>query len=65
MNGCKIIKQQKRASRKDNMDNYFAEDNAVKFDHQNGKIETICFCVTKKMAKRIAAALNLLDNQEG
>ena len=55
----------KRASRKDNMDNYFAEDNAVKFDHQNGKIETICFCVTKKMAKRIAAALNLLDNQEG
>ena len=54
-----------RASRKDNMDNYFAEDNAVKFDHQNGKIETICFCVTKNTAKRIAAALNLLDNQEG
>jgi len=47
------------------MDNYFAEDNAVKFDHQNGKIETICFCVTKQMAKQIAAALNLLDNQEG
>ena len=47
------------------MDNYFAEDNAVKFDHQNGKIETICFCVSKQSAKRIAAALNLLDNQEG
>jgi ATP-dependent helicase YprA (DUF1998 family) len=54
-----------RASRKDNMDNYFAEDNAVKFDHQNGNIETICFCVSKQRAKRIAAALNLLDNQEG
>ena len=47
------------------MDNYFAEDNAVKFDHQNGNIETICFCVSKQSAKRIAAALNLLDNQEG
>jgi len=54
-----------RASRKDNMDNYFAENNAVKFDHQNGNIETICFCVSKQRAKRIAAALNLLDNQEG
>ena len=47
------------------MDNYFAEDNAVKFDHKNGNIETICFCVSKQSAKRIAAALNLLDNQEG
>lgn len=47
------------------MDNYFAENNAVKFDHQNGNIETICFCVSKQRAKRIAAALNLLDNQEG
>ena len=66
MTSVYIYMVNKRASRKDNiMDNYFAEDNAVKFDHQNGKIETICFCATKKMAKRIAAALNLLDNQEG
>ena len=45
------------------MDNYFAEDNAVKFDHQNGKIETIAFTKNKKTAKEIAAALNLQDNE--
>ena len=45
------------------MDNYFAEDNAVKFDHQNGKIETIAFTKNKQMAKEIAAALNLQDNE--
>ena len=46
------------------MNNYFNEDNAVKFDLQNGKIETICFCRDKHIAKEIARALNLLDNEE-
>ena len=47
------------------MDNYFAEGNIIKFDHQNGKIEIIAFATTHKKAKEIAKALNLLDNQEG
>ena len=45
------------------MDNYFAEGTAVKFDHQNGKIETIAFTKNKQVAKEIAAALNLQDNE--
>jgi len=43
------------------MDNYFAEANAVKFDHQNGKIETIAFTKDNKTAKAIAKALNKQD----
>ena len=46
------------------MNNYFDEDNAVKFDLQNGKIETICFCRDKHTAKEIAIALNKNDNED-
>ena len=45
-------------------DLYFAEDNAVNFDLQNGKIETLAFARDKNMAKEIARALNLLDDKE-
>lgn len=44
--------------------NYFNEDNAVKFDLQNGKIETICFCRDEHIAKEIAIALNKHDNED-
>ncbi len=46
------------------MNNYFNEGNAVKFDLQNGKIETICFCRDEDMAKEIAIALNKHDNED-
>ena len=46
------------------MDNYFAENNAVKFDHQNGKIEIIAFATNHKKAKEIARALNKQDDEE-
>ena len=42
------------------MDNYFAEDNAVKFDHQNGKIEIIAFTKNKQTAKEIGPGLGVL-----
>ena len=42
----------------------FAEDNAVKFDDQNGAIKVLCYCETKELAKGIAEALNILDNLE-
>ena len=45
------------------MDNYFAEGNVIKFDHQNGKIEVIAFAQDKQTAKKIASALNLQDNE--
>ena len=44
--------------------NNFAEGNAVKYDLQNGKINVICFCSDKNVAKGIAEGLNLLDNLE-
>ena len=44
--------------------NYFAEDNAVKFDLQNGEIETLAFARDKNMAEEIARGLNLLDEEE-
>ena len=46
------------------MDNYFNEDNAVKFDLQNGKIETICFCRDKHLAEEIALALNKYNDED-
>mgnify|MGYP003681803510 FL=1 len=46
------------------MNNYFAEGNVIKFDHQNGKIEVIAFAATHKKAKEIAKALNKQDNEE-
>jgi len=46
------------------MDNYFNEDNAVKFDLQNGKIETICFCRDKHLAKEIVLALNKYNDED-
>jgi len=55
----------KKNKRKEQMnDNYFAEDNAVKFDLQNGKIETLAFARDKDMAEEIARGLNLLANKE-
>jgi len=36
---------------------YFNEDNAVKFDLQNGKIETICFCRDKHLAEETIYAI--------
>ena len=45
-------------------DNYFAEDNSVKFDLQDGKIETLAFARDKNMAEEIARGLNLLDKEE-
>ena len=45
----------KKNKRKEKMnDNYFAEDNSVKFDLQNGKIETLAFARDKNMAEEIA-----------
>ena len=45
-------------------DSYFVENNAVKFDLQNGKFETIAFAKDRNMAVQIASALNLLENEE-
>ena len=44
-------------------DSYFVENNAVKFDLQNGKFETIAFARDNNMAIEIASALNLLENE--
>ena len=46
------------------MDNYFNEDSTVKFDLQNGKIETICFCRDKHLAEEIALALNKYNDED-
>jgi hypothetical protein len=42
--------------------NYFSEDVVVKYDLQNGKINTIAFCICKKTAEDMAKSLNLYDN---
>ena len=44
--------------------NYFSENNAVKYDLQNGKIETISFCDNKENAEWISRALNLFTALE-
>jgi hypothetical protein len=44
-------------------DSYFPENNAVKFDLQNGKFKTIAFAKDRNMAVQIASALNLLENE--
>jgi hypothetical protein len=41
--------------------NYFSDDVAIKYDLQNGKINTVAFCICKKTAQDMAKALNLLD----
>jgi len=46
------------------MDDYFNEDNAVKFDQKNGKIETICFCRDKHLAEEIAKALQRNQDED-
>ncbi len=43
---------------------YFADDTAVKVDLQNGKINTVAFCICKETAKGMAKGLNLYDNIE-
>jgi len=52
---------------KDNIDemtdgNYFFEDTAVKYDLQNGTINTVAFCICKGTARDMAKGLNLYDN---
>ena len=42
--------------------NYFADNNAVKLDYQNGTIETVLFCDAKEFAEHTAEALNILYN---
>jgi len=59
-----MILLMKQIERKNKMDNYFNEDNAVKFDLQNGKIETICFCRDKHLAKEIVLALNKYNDED-
>jgi hypothetical protein len=44
--------------------NYFSDDVAVKFDLQNGKINTVAFCIDKQTAIDMAKGLNLYDNIE-
>ena len=44
--------------------NYFSDDVAVKYDLQNGKINTVAFCICPKTAEDMAKSLNLLDNLE-
>ena len=44
-------------------DNYFAEDNAEKFDLQNGKIETLAFARDKNMAMSPARKHKKAQNQ--
>ena len=40
---------------------YFADNNSVNYDLQNGKIEKIAFCDDKERAKLICSALNLFE----
>ena len=40
---------------------YFADNNSVNYDLQNGKIETVAFCDDKERAKLICSALNLFE----
>jgi len=52
---------------KDNIDemtegNYFSEDTAVKYDLQNGSINTVSFCIDSQTARDMAKGLNLYDN---
>jgi hypothetical protein len=42
--------------------NYFADDTAVKFDRQNGRLSTVAFCIDKQTATDMAKGLNLYDN---
>ena len=44
--------------------NYFSDDVAVKYDLQNGKINTVAFCICPKTAEDMAKGLNLLDHLE-
>ena len=43
---------------------YFSDDVAVKYDLQNGKINTVAFCICPKTAEDMAKSLNLLDHLE-
>ena len=45
--------------------NYYANNNAVMFDLQNGKQNVVCFCDNKFTAEAIVEGLNLIDNLEG
>ena len=46
------------------MDDYFSEDNAVKFDQKNGTIDTLCFCRDKYLAEEIAKALQKNQDED-
>ena len=48
---------------KDTFDGYyFADNNSVNYDLQNGKIETVAFCDEKEFAEHCVEALNILFN---
>ena len=40
---------------------YFADNNSINYDLQNGKIETVAFCDDEERAKLICSALNLFE----
>ena len=42
--------------------NYFSDGTAIKYDYQNGTIETVAFCDEKEFAEHCAEALNILFN---
>jgi len=42
--------------------NYFSDGTSIKYDYQNGKIETVAFCDKKEFAEHCAEALNILYN---
>ena len=42
--------------------NYFADNNSVNYDLQNGKIKTVAFCDDKETAKLIGSCLNLFES---
>jgi len=47
---------------KDTFDGYyFADENSVNYDFQNGKTTTIAFCDDKERAKLICSSLNLFE----
>ena len=57
-----FINKQKKGRNK--MNDYFNEDNAVKFDQKNGTIDTLCFCRDKYLAEEIAKALQKNQDED-
>tara|TARA_R100000995_G_scaffold69642_1_gene38199 strand:+ start:233 stop:532 length:300 start_codon:yes stop_codon:yes gene_type:complete len=61
----KLFELYKKLNKRENkMDDYFSEDNAVKFDQKNGTIDTLCFCRDKYLAEEIAKALQRNQDED-